>query len=344
MNIVLFETVDKQKYNAGSKARLDALQIAVAKGYRHIPLFRNCNSKLLVVAHMVLACCQTLILARKGDEVLIQYPYNPNLVNHILIGILGFGKKLKGYTVCVLIHDMMSLRSEAWFKSRNIKLLRSELRLFRPVDEIICHNDRMRKLCKQAWPQGNYTTLGVFDYLYEGEVPRRNYAKPPTVVIAGYLGNDKSGYLYNGLQNVEGLKFELFGANYDGEETENIHYHGKFEPEELIEILDGQFGLVWDGDACETCTGATGEYLRWNNPHKFSLYIAAYLPVIVWSESAIADFVKEQGIGICVDSIFDVYDVINKLSVPTYQQMLESVLTVRERIIQGGYLGDILKK
>lgn len=34
MNIVLFESAGKQKYNAGSKARQDALQIAKDCGYR----------------------------------------------------------------------------------------------------------------------------------------------------------------------------------------------------------------------------------------------------------------------------------------------------------------------
>jgi hypothetical protein len=32
-------------------------------------------------------------------------------------------------------------------------------------------------------------------------------------------------------------------------------------PEELIKNLQGRYGLVWDGDALDTCSGLTGEYL-----------------------------------------------------------------------------------
>ena len=50
------------------------------------------------------------------------------------------------------------------------------------------------------------------------------------------------------------------------------------------------------------CTGQYGEYLKINSPFKFSLYLAANRPVVVWSKSALASYVKEYKLGICVDS------------------------------------------
>lgn len=38
---------------------------------------------------------------------------------------------------------------------------------------------------------------------------------------------------------------------------------------------------------------------------QLSLYVSSCLPVIVWSQDAIADFVKEHDIGFCVDSLSD---------------------------------------
>lgn len=61
-------------------------------------------------------------------------------------------------------------------------------------------------------------------------------------------------------------------------------WHGSFKPEESPEHLQG----VWDGDSVDTCAGNTGAYLRYNNPHKTSLYLACGMPVIVWKEAAIA--------------------------------------------------------
>ena len=39
-------------------------------------------------------------------------------------------------------------------------------------------------------------------------------------------------------------------------------YFGSFLPDELPVALEGGFGLVWDGDSAETCSGVFGEYLR----------------------------------------------------------------------------------
>ena len=33
--------------------------------------------------------------------------------------------------------------------------------------------------------------------------------------------------------------------------------------------MEGSFGLVWDGTSKDTCIGGFGEYLKFNNPHKF---------------------------------------------------------------------------
>ena len=50
--------------------------------------------------------------------------------------------------------------------------------------------------------------------------------------------------------------------------------------------MEGSFGLVWDGISVETCAGVYGEYLKVNNPHKTSLYLASGIPVIIWKEAA----------------------------------------------------------
>ena len=56
-------------------------------------------------------------------------------------------------------------------------------------------------------------------------------------------------------------------------EGPNCTYKGKFSPEN-ISFIEGNWGLVWDGDQLETCHGKLGEYLRINSSHKISLYIA----------------------------------------------------------------------
>lgn len=55
---------------------------------------------------------------------------------------------------------------------------------------------------------------------------------------------------------------------------------GSYMPEELPEKLEAKYGLVWDGLEITSCEGTFGQYLKYNNPHKFSLYMAAGIAVI----------------------------------------------------------------
>ena len=334
MNIVLFESAGKQKYNAGSKARQDALIIAINCGYNHITLFHNGNKKPIVALEIVKGCISAVIKVKRGERILIQYPYSPMFLNQMLFGVLRIGGKLKGYELSVLIHDLNGLRNA------DNSLLRKELKMMRDC-KIIYHNKSMKDECEKILKSKSYQVLGIFDYLYSGGICKREYSQIPTIMIAGCLAKEKCGYIYY-LSEIEGVKFALFGAGYTEKSTDKVIYRGKFTPEELIANLDGQFGLVWDGNSIDTCDGATGNYLRYNCPHKFSLYLAAGVPVIVWSESALAEYVEENNVGVCVNSLKELPDILNKISEQEYSQMCRNVLEIRKRIIAGDNLKEIL--
>ncbi len=64
-----------------------------------------------------------------------------------------------------------------------------------------------------------------------------------------------------------------------------------------------------------------GEYLKYNNPHKTSLYIRCHLPVIIWNQAALAPFARQQGIGLCVDSLRDIAPTLAVLTPERYAEM-----------------------
>ena len=70
-----------------------------------------------------------------------------------------------------------------------------------------------------------------------------------------------------------------------------------------------------------TCTGVYGEYLRINNPHKTSLYLASEIPVIIWKEAALAKFIVDNKCGIAVDSLEDIKQALQDLSEEEYNEM-----------------------
>ena len=52
--------------------------------------------------------------------------------------------------------------------------------------------------------------------------------------------------------------YNLYGVGFDESRAlENEAYFGSFLPDELPAALEGGFGLVWDGDSAETCSGVS---------------------------------------------------------------------------------------
>ena len=78
-------------------------------------------------------------------------------------------------------------------------------------------------------------------------------------------------------------------------------------------------------------------FLRINNPHKTSLYLASDIPVLIWKEAALAEFIQENGCGIVVDSIYDAKDAISKLSYEEYAAMQANAAKVGKRLRSGYY-------
>ncbi|MEI3535629.1 MAG: hypothetical protein V8R16_02480, partial [Bacilli bacterium] len=82
-----------------------------------------------------------------------------------------------------------------------------------------------------------------------------------------------------------------------------------------------------------------GKYLKYNNPHKLSLYLAAGLPVIVWSKSAIAKFVIDNNVGICVNNLNEINDKIKKSN---YELIRNNAIKIGEKIRKGYFLNNCL--
>ena len=133
------------------------------------------------------------------------------------------------------------------------------------------------------------------------------------------------------------------GVGFDESRAlENETYFGSFLPDELPAALEGGFGLVWDGDSAETCSGVFGEYLRYNNSHKASLYLASGFPLVVWKQSALSHFVLEKGCGIAVESLHDLKETIDNLSDTDYQDLVDNAKRVGQEIRDGHYLKTAL--
>ncbi|MBT3589086.1 MAG: hypothetical protein HN507_10605, partial [Flavobacteriaceae bacterium] len=104
------------------------------------------------------------------------------------------------------------------------------------------------------------------------------------------------------------------------------------------------FGLVWDGVSTETCSGQYGAYLKYNNPHKTSLYLLSGLPVIVWDKAAIASFILDNNIGFSVSNLNELNDILKNIKYSDYLLMKANVLKVQEQVKIGQFLKNAVTK
>lgn len=267
------------------------------------------------------------------DIILFQYPISKGkMLNDVIL------KKSKCNKIVFFIHDINYLRGENEIgKGEEIALLNC-------ASALICHNSIMiDKLKKDGVIVKNIINLELFDYLLEDE----NESIPVFGKEIVYAGNlNKGGFIDKLKDNTDKFNFilHLFGINYEGENSSKVRFEGSFSPEELVSKLNYSYGLVWDSVVPETCSGILGTYTKYNNPHKLSLYMAAGLPVIVWSKSAIAKFVEEHNIGIVVDSLYDIDKKLNAVSKEQYDEFLKNISNIKANVRHGHYAKQAIQK
>ena len=193
-----------------------------------------------------------------------------------------------------------------------------------------------QQLIKQGVPDSKLSILTTFDYLTDDKFCRRTYSN--NVVYAGNL--KKSTFLQKIPRDCFGINFNCYGLP-TGIIPEYLTYKGSFSPDN-VSVIEGSWGLVWDGDSNTTCSGSYGEYLKINSPHKTSLYIVAGLPIIIWKYAALAQYVVRNNLGITIESLDDIPNAIANISNEAYQSMLMALEKEAEILKSGGHLIQIL--
>ncbi len=280
---------------------------------------------------------KTLAHLGKGDLLVVQFP---SISHCIFLGKLFRELRGRGVTVVLLIHDLEKLRfieADVPFKTR-VRQSLDESSVLKAADLVIAHNPVMIDyLAAEGVDREKLVSLDIFDYRMPADFePHKPYeetddtnldAPGADLIIAGNLDSDKVGYLKD-IGRVPGVRFQLYGVGYKDENANAVY----------PAYLHGNFGLVWDGTSVDTCAGNYGTYLKYNDPHKTSLYLMCGFPVVVWDKSAISKFVLEHGAGIVVSSLLEAGDAIRSLDPNEYEQMCKNAAAVSADLRSGHYL------
>lgn len=309
-------------FHAGNKARADVDRIFRDRGYQIVENFAETQFKSLGEKIMYVANPKTWIkifktLQTRNQNLAIQFPTYSNALDRWTMN-----RVRRQNRTLLLVHDVNALRDLS--ETSSIDDLNS-------ATIAIVHNSKMRSALENLGVKSRMIDLQLFDYLL-AEIPKPERKKSNQIVFAGNLGKSKF------LQHNINLDFQLYGIGW----SSGYNYRGSFPPDEIPFKLEGSFGLIWDGDSVETCEGSFGKYLRVNNPHKLSLYIAAKLPPITWSQAAIADFILEHEIGFTVDSLHQIPHVIENISDDRYLQFLKNLEDLQRKVARGFFTNKAL--
>lgn len=347
MNYVFDQTSTSVRH-AGSKARDDVNAILLDSGFTLRSFSCSYDDSPLSIAKDYLSIPRQIRRLAEtlgpGDAFLLQFPFRC-YSTRIGVSLCKTALKREARSI-VLIHDLPCLRNVENQPRLFGALMRNDIVFLSGFDYIIAHNNRMKEyLVEQGIEPSKIVVLELFDYLLPNcdEVAPRFERK---VSVAGNLTKEKTRYLYE-LQAdpTRSYGVDLYGAGWEGETRENgMVYRGSYGPEELVAHITSGFGLVWDGDSTDECSGEYGRYLLYNNPHKMSSYIASGVPVVVWDKAAVAPFVKKHGIGITVPSLGKLNQIITEMDESAYAAMTSNVSAVRRKVASGVFLRSAVQK
>lgn len=339
----IYETLDGG-YHAGTKANGDISIIAERLGFEKV-VVRQITQK-----EGALAKAQRQITWRKDFQaaydriesnsiVLLQHPFHHNqLTRNKILQKLKSEKHVK--YICV-VHDVEKLRA-----FRYNDYYKNEFQFMLDIgDAFIVHNEKMLKYFESLGVErSKLINLEIFDYLDETSYEDKKISFEKSITVAGNLDTTKCGYIRK-LGNL-GIKVNLFGPNFDEQmkSNNNITYFGSFPPNDIPSHLNKGFGLVWDGTSIDGCQGLSGQYLKYNNPHKLSLYLSSGLPVVIWKDAAEAKYVMDNKVGIAVNSLTELKSIFDAMDENSYYELCENVKYISKLLRKGHFATKAIKE
>lgn len=310
-----------------NKAKTDIDVIYSQLGFTNLAWEHNSGKAVARFLSSLTGVMRILWSVKKGDYLYLQYP-----LKKFYYMACTFAH-WKGAKVVTVIHDLGA------FRRKKLTPEQENQRLSK-TDYLICHNDTMKDYLVRHGFRGYIYSLGIFDYLSNAEP--KNYPSPHhpwRVAYAGELNHHRNGYLYQLAAMGHAWDLYLYGRHFEAENVHDPHifYVGNFKEDDLVRNVEADFGLVWDGGSTKECEGAWGSYLKINNPHKTSFYLRAGIPVIVWKQAAMRDFILKHNLGICINSLDELNDALSALTTDEYQQLRDNAKHFSRLLAEGHF-------
>lgn len=175
---------------------------------------------------------------------------------------------------------------------------------------------------------------------------------------AGVINSEKSGFLTELIsenQRRDYFRFplmlsssdlpwaneECYGIGADNYDSTLVTNFGRLAPKDVPSLLNMQngFGIIWDGNEKENHYQLYTEFV-WQ--HKLSAYLSVGLPVIIQSIAHSADFIRENKLGIVVETPEDILSAISNCTELEYKIYVENCRREMIKVRSGEYVIDAI--
>lgn len=330
-----------EKVNAQSKAREDVVYTLKSNGYEVYNIlnmkyswgkFKPYHHYPFITNYIANRQARRLLQKiKRGDVVFIQ---DFHLEHMQYIATQSLARQAK---VVFLVHDIQSIRYG--IETKEVEQLNN-------ASLLLVHTQAMAEKLQAIGVTTPMRTITVFDYYSTDPIQPtgETIKRKKEIVFAGNLTKSEFISALAKAKSNRDVKFRFYGflGNVEPATNSLFCYCGVFQPAKTGRIKGG-WGLIWDGNSINTCSGDYGKYLRYNSSHKTSLYISCGMPIIVWRRSAMAEWVLKENIGIVVPNLHNLEKRIAAISEEDYMQMVHNVQNIGQRLRRGEFLKEQIK-
>lgn len=332
ITINIGNTHNLKDYNAGVKPRNDIIKTLTRLNFINLNInYEGYKISLKESLKFTRDIFKVYNFIKKHPDlpIIIQYPG----YRFGIFGIKILIKVINSKNIYFLIHDINSLRY-------NFEISEEEINILKKAKGLLVHTDNMKQYLIKKNVVVPMFVMNLFDYYIKDKINNKNIYDN-SIVFAGNL--NKSEFLKKNTNLFSPYILHLYGLQPNYELNSNHIYEGKFEPDEVSEIK-GNWGLVWDGDSIETCSGSIGEYLKYNIPYKLCMYISAEKPIIIWDKSGLANYVIENQIGFTVSNLHEVKTKLDQINEDEYNNIKNNIRNLKNKLINGLILENLIKE
>lgn len=331
MNYMICKWIGHEN-NAATKATMD-VNTAFEKIGGDIILLWKHNRKIIRNIEEIVTLVKLRHSITSSDNIIIQWPLysiKPHTDSQFI--------KLPHKKLICFIQDIESYR----YNPKDEDSLINDIRFLNGFDVVVVHNKGMSAFLRKNGLHTNVVDWEICDYLIAEARSKQPDGGQYEICFVGNL--QRSGFLYANSRNFQ-THINLYGqVNNDVALTSQLSYNGIYDPNDTASMLNGHFGLIWEGNCLETCDGALGNYMKINNPNRLSLYLANDLPVITWKKAGLAKYVEDNKIGFTVDALTEIDGILSKMSSEQYDEILTNVKSIGEKIRNGFFAQKAIKE